>query len=58
MDPHYVRICLVTIFHEGTNRRYFHPYDLEDSREKTHNVKEDQAVWLPVASYGIDVFKR
>ncbi len=47
----------MTVIHEKSNCRYFHPYELEDIDNKDRNEK-DVGVWYPIGYDESDGIKR
>ncbi|CAF1295150.1 unnamed protein product [Adineta ricciae] len=47
-EPYYIGIFLVTVLHETTSCRYFHPYGLQDVEEKAIRNEKDNSLWYPI----------
>ncbi|CAF3894940.1 unnamed protein product [Rotaria sordida] len=56
-EQYSVRICLVTVINERTNRRYIHPYDLEDIDNEDHNDRYQRSIWFPIQGEDIGGIK-
>ncbi|CAF1026866.1 unnamed protein product [Rotaria sordida] len=56
-EQYFVRICLVTVINERTNRRYIHPYDLEDIDNEDHNDRYQRSIWFPIQGEDIGGIK-
>ncbi|CAF4499200.1 unnamed protein product [Rotaria sp. Silwood2] len=56
-EQYSIRICLVTVIHEITHRRYIHPYDLEAIDNEDHNDRNHRAVWFPIQKEDIGGIK-
>ncbi|CAF3931194.1 unnamed protein product [Rotaria sp. Silwood1] len=56
-EQYSIRICLVTVVNETTQRRYIHPYDLEDIDNEDYNDRYHRAVWFPIQETDIGGIK-
>ncbi len=56
-EQYYIGVFPVTVIHERSNCRYFHPYELEDIDNRDRNEK-DVGVWYPIGYDELDGIKR
>lgn len=50
---YYVGVSLVTVFHDKSNCRYIHPYELKDINTTGYNDRLNNTVWYPIASHDL-----
>ncbi|CAF1578296.1 unnamed protein product [Adineta ricciae] len=58
-EPYYIGVFLVTVLHETTSCRYFHPYSLQDVEGKAIRNEKDNSLWYliqPPSSTGFQSF--